>query len=66
MAVTLRRDADPAGRPLDDYLVEGERQPDGPSIGARFIYGLQVALIIVMAVLSLAVFWLLGLWLNLF
>jgi hypothetical protein len=66
MAVTLRREADPTGRPMDDYLVEGERQPAGPSIAARIVYVLQVALIIIMAVLSLAIFWTIGLWLELF
>jgi hypothetical protein len=67
MALTLRRDVDPIRpRTQDDYLVEGEQQLDQPTAAARLIQTLQILLIIVLAVLSLAVFWMLGLLFNLF
>jgi hypothetical protein len=63
--LTMRRDVDPIRpRAADDYLVEGDQQVDQPSTAARLIQTLQIVLIVVLAVLSLAVFWLLGLLLN--
>jgi hypothetical protein len=50
----------------DDYLVEGEDEPAPPTIVDRLISLGQVVLIIVMAVLSLAVVWTLGVILNIF
>jgi hypothetical protein len=64
MALTLRRDDEPISAPTDDYLVEGEEQPNRPTAGARIAHGLQIALIIALAVLSLAIFWVLGLMFN--
>jgi hypothetical protein len=55
------RSADPISPPRqDDYLVEGEEPSEGWSPATRIINGLQVLLIIVIAVLSLALFWMLG------
>jgi hypothetical protein len=62
----LRRDVDPIAPRKDDYLVEGEQQLEGPTVGARVIHGLQIITIIVIAALSLAVFWVVGLILHIF
>ena len=53
-----------AGTLSDDYLVEGEDADDRPSAGARIVHGLQLLLILVIGVLSLAVFWVAGTMLN--
>jgi hypothetical protein len=52
--------------PDDDYHVEGDDEPLAPSVGARMVQAGQMVLILVLAVLSLAVFWLIGLILNIF
>jgi hypothetical protein len=58
-ALRMSRDASSINPPVeDDYLVEGEELPDQPSIAARVVRTLQFVLIIVLAALSLAVFWL--------
>jgi hypothetical protein len=44
----------------DHYLVEGETIVENPSVGARVVHFLQVLLIIVVAILSAAIVWLLG------
>jgi hypothetical protein len=62
----LRRDGDPIALRRDDYLVEGDREPEGPTVGARIIHGLQIITIIVIAALSLAIFWVVGLILHIF
>jgi hypothetical protein len=62
----LRRDVEPVAPRRDDYLVEGEREPEGPTVGARIIHGLQIITIIVIAALSLAIFWVIGLILHIF
>ncbi|HWD59845.1 MAG TPA: hypothetical protein VG308_16275 [Stellaceae bacterium] len=59
------RSVNPIGPPgEDDYLVEGDEQIDQPSAAARVVHTLQIVMIFVLAVLSLAVFWLLGTVLN--
>jgi hypothetical protein len=50
----------------DDYLVIGDVEPDRPSVAVRIVHGLQVLLILLMAVLSFAVFWVVGLMLHIF
>ena len=68
MALSLRGNVDPVGPPRnDDYEVEGEEQiAPAPPSSARLIQTLQVLLILVMALLSFAIFWLLGLLFNIF
>ena len=60
MAMTMRGGA----APDDHYLVEGEQPVEQSSVVDRVINSLQILLILVLAVLSLAVFWLLGLLFN--
>jgi hypothetical protein len=50
----------------DDYLVVGDVEPDRPGVGARIVHGLQILLILLMAALSFAIFWVVGLLLNIF
>jgi hypothetical protein len=65
MALTLRRDAEPTGPLADDYLVEGDAAAEPTrTAGAQIAQALQVLLILVMAALSLGIFWLLALLLN--
>jgi hypothetical protein len=65
MAWSMRRNAEPISPlPPDDYHVEGETQVEQPTVAARVVHGLQIVLIIVLALLSFAVFWLIGLTLN--
>jgi hypothetical protein len=66
MALTLRRDVEPISPPTDDYLVEGEEESNRPTAGAQVVRVLQILLILVLAALSLAVFWVLGLLFNIF
>jgi hypothetical protein len=49
----------------DDYHIEGERD-DRPTVGARIVHALQILLIIFVAILSLAIFWLLGVIFHIF
>jgi hypothetical protein len=62
--MAIRGGADPMRGPSDDYLVEGTEEPVRPSVMAQVAQFLQVILIAVIAVLSLAVFWLVGTLLN--
>jgi hypothetical protein len=62
----LRRGVDPAGRRADDYLVEGEEEFVRPSSGSRIVNALQILLILMLAVLSFAIFWVVGLLFNFF
>jgi len=65
MALTLRRDGEPSGPLADDYLVEGDVTAEPQrSAGAQAAQALQVLLILFMAALSLGIFWLLALLLN--
>lgn len=64
-----RRTRDPIG-PVgprdDDYLVEGEELSDQPTVAARVIHTLQIVLIILTAILSLGIVWLMGVVFNVF
>ena len=62
--MAIARGADPLRGRSDDYLVEGTEEPVRPSATAQIAQFLQVILIAVIAVLSLAVFWLVGTLLN--
>ena len=73
IAPMRQRDLGPAPRgvPLDDieplsddYLVEGDETPYQPSAVAQTAQLLQVVLIAIMAVVSLAVFWIAAQLLN--
>jgi hypothetical protein len=60
----VRGGAEPIATLSDDYLVEGDEQPNQPSAMLQFVQFAQVLLIAVMAVLSLAVFWLIAVMVN--
>jgi hypothetical protein len=57
-----------AGAPVaplsDDYLIEGDEEPNRPSVLLQIAHFLRILLIVVMAILSLAVFWLIAVMLN--
>ena len=53
-----------AGGPADDYLVEGDAAVAPPSTAVRIVHGLQIVLIVILAALSFAIFWLVGLMLD--
>lgn len=66
MVLTIRPEAermDPRG---DDYLVEGEGPSDKPAVGLQIVRVLQGLLVIVLALLSVAVMWMVGLMLGIF
>ena len=52
---------DPLG---DDYLIDGEGGAGRPRPIARIARGLQAILFVVLAILSLALFWVVGLMLG--
>jgi len=56
--------AEPIAPLADDYLVEGDEQPNQPSAMLQAVQFLQILLIGFMAVLSLAVFWLIAVMTN--
>ena len=57
----MAQNVDPITPPgQDDYLVESDEPSGRRNTAARIVHGLQILLIIVMAVLSLALFWVLG------
>ena len=60
------RHGDPIGPVSDDYLVEGTEEPARPSTGAQVAHFFQIVLIFVMAVLSFAIFWIVGVIFNIF
>jgi hypothetical protein len=64
LEMAMRSGADPVATLSDDYLVEGDEQPNQPSAMLQAVQFLQVLLIAVMGVLSLAVFWLIAVMLN--
>lgn len=66
MPLQTQRRANPAGAPADDYQVVGGPEPDRPGAGARIVHGLQIVVIILLAALSFAIFWVVGLILNVF
>ena len=50
----------------DDYHVVGRDEPDRIGAGTRILHGLQILVVAVIAVLSFAIFWVVGLLLNVF
>jgi hypothetical protein len=64
LQMALQSGADPIAPLSDDYLVEGDEQPNQPSAMLQVVQLLQIVLIAVMGVLSLAVFWLIAVMLN--
>ena len=62
--MTMRGGAEPIPALSDDYLVEGDEQPNQPSAMLQVVQFAQVLLIAVMAALSLAVFWLIAVMVN--
>ncbi|HTQ33981.1 MAG TPA: hypothetical protein VMI30_07415 [Stellaceae bacterium] len=65
-AEMVMRRGDPISPMSDDYLVEGTEEPARPSTGAQVAHFLQIVMIFVMAVLSFAIFWLVGIAFNIF
>jgi hypothetical protein len=66
MALTLRPGAeqhDPLG---DDYLIEGEGPAERSRAGLQIVRGVQAVLVVVLALLSLTMFWMIGLMLGVF
>jgi hypothetical protein len=57
---------DPATVPAGDYLVVGRDEPDAPGIGARIAHGFMILMVLVLALVSFAIFWVVGLLLNIF
>ena len=64
LEMAMRGGADPIAPLSDDYLVEGDEQPNQPSAMLQVAQFLQILLIAVMGILSLAVFWLIAVMLN--
>lgn len=64
LEMAMRGGGDAVAPLSDDYLVEGDEAPNRPSAMLQVTQFLQVLLIAVMAVLSLAVFWLIAVMLN--
>jgi hypothetical protein len=62
--MAMRGGADPITPLSDDYLVEGDEQSNQPSAMLQVVQFTQILLIAVMAVLSLAVFWMIAVMLN--
>jgi hypothetical protein len=52
--------------PADDYHVVGRDEPERAGAGARLVQGLLLVLILVLAVVTFAIFWVVGLLLNIF
>jgi hypothetical protein len=61
--LAMRQDAEPISGQADDYLVEGDTEVQ-PTPALRAVQGLQFLVVVVLAVLSFAVFWLVGVLLN--
>lgn len=72
MALTLRQVPEPNGGPAglrpagvsgqagDDYIIEAETTPARPPVSLLIVRVLQAILIAAIALLSLAVFWMIG------
>ncbi len=56
----------PIATTADDYLIVGRDEPERPGFGTRIAYGLLFLIILVIAVLSFATFWVAALLLNIF
>lgn len=63
---TRYRQSLPPGQRSDDYFVETESEADRPAAGLQAVRVLQAVLIAVIALLSLAVFWMIGLIVGIF
>ena len=66
MPLTMRPEAEHTDPRGNDYLVVGETPDGAPSASLRIVRVLQGLLVIVLALLSLAVFWTFGMVLGLF
>ncbi len=66
MALAARRNDDAIASSRGDYVIVGDDETDRPTAGSRILHGLQIIMIIVLALLSFAIFWVLGLILNVF
>lgn len=66
MTLTTRQPGQPIDAPADDYLIEGHGEDAPPTVALRVVWGLQILLIVVLAAISFAVFWLVGEMLHLF
>jgi hypothetical protein len=66
MVLTIRPAADRIDPRGDDYLVEGEGPSSQPAVGLQIIRVLQGLLVILLALLSIAVMWMVGLMLGIF
>jgi len=66
MALTVQRGSGSTGRTSDDYFVETEGDVERPRVAWQAVRVLQAVLIAVIALLSLAVFWMIGLVLGIF
>jgi len=53
-------------QPPDDYIVESTTEPARPPVSLQIVRVLQAVLIAAIALLSLAVFWMIGLILGIF
>jgi hypothetical protein len=60
-----RRIVEP-GQPADDYILQTEVEASRPPVGLQLVRVLQAVLIAAIALLSLAVFWMIGLMLGIF
>ncbi|MBV9863218.1 MAG: hypothetical protein JO267_13840 [Alphaproteobacteria bacterium] len=57
--------ARPDSEPLNDYQIDREYEPIGPPLGARLLRLLTYLLLMVLALLSFALFWVIAKLLNL-
>jgi hypothetical protein len=66
MVLTILPEADRIDPRGDDYLVEGKGPSGQPAVGLQIIRVLQGLLVIVLALLSISVMWVVGLMLGIF
>ncbi|HXP03317.1 MAG TPA: hypothetical protein VN808_04290 [Stellaceae bacterium] len=73
MAATLGRQKNDDARSIehsdaliDDYVIETETERPGPPASLRIVRFFQAVLIIAIAILSFAVFWMVGLIIGIF
>ena len=64
MPLTIQPEAERTDPRGDDYLVEGEGPNETPPLGLRVVRLLQGLVVIVLALLSLAVCWTVGVMLG--
>ena len=60
MPLTIQPEAERTDPRGDDYLVEGEGPSETPPLALRVVRLLQGVVVVVLALLSLAVFWTVG------